>query len=71
MFDRLAALTPQQRLQLAMNMTESVLEIARAGIRDQYPAADEREVELRLCARNYGRETMLRFFGEGGLRWCD
>ena len=71
MFDRIAALSPAQRLQVAMDLTESVLEIARANIRQQHPHADERELALRLCARKYGRETMLRFFGEVGLRWCE
>ena len=71
MFDRIAALSPAQRLQVAMDLTESVLEIARANIRQQHPHADERELALRLCTRKYGRETMLRFFGEDGLRWCE
>jgi hypothetical protein len=48
-----------------------VLAIARATLRQQYPAAGEEEIRYRLCARMYGRETMVRFFGEAGLRWCE
>lgn len=70
-FERVAALTPQQRLRVAMDLTAAVLDIARAGLRQQYPSASAREIELRLCARKYGRESMARFFGAEGLRWCD
>lgn len=70
-FERIARLTPCERLQVAMELTESMLAIARAGLRQQHPAADDREIELRLCARKYGRATMRRFFGEEGARWCE
>lgn len=70
-FDRNARLSPEERLRAAANLTQSVLAIAKATLRQQYPAADEEELRYRLCARMYGRETMLRFFGEAGLRWCE
>jgi hypothetical protein len=70
-FDRIAELSPEERIRVATNLTQSVLAIARATLRQQYPAAGEEEIRYRLCARMYGRETMVRFFGEAGLRWCE
>jgi len=70
-FDRIAKLSPEERIQAAANLTQSVLAIASATLRLQHPTADEDEIRHRLCARMYGRETVLRFFGEAGLRWCE
>ena len=70
-FDRIAKLSPEERIQTAADLTQSVLAIASATLRLQHPTADEDEIRHRLCARMYGRETVLRFFGEAGLRWCE
>ena len=70
-FDRIAKLSPEERIQAAADLTQSVLAIASATLRLQHPTADEDEIRHRLCARLYGRETVLRFFGEAGLRWCE
>jgi hypothetical protein len=70
-FDRIAKLSPEERIQAAADLTQSVLAIASATLRLQHPTADEDEIRHRLCARMYGRETVLRFFGEAGLRWCE
>ena len=37
--------------------------VARAGLREKYPDADERELKLRLAARQYPRELMIAAFG--------
>jgi hypothetical protein len=37
-------------------------ELARAGIRERYPDAGEREVELHLRALRLDRATMVRLF---------
>ena len=37
--------------------------VACAGLRERYPEADEREIRLRLAARQYPRELMIAAFG--------
>jgi hypothetical protein len=62
LFDEYGKLTPAQRITLVWELNEAVDSRARAAIRARYPTADEREIELRLAARKYGREIMLRYF---------
>ncbi|HEY6227785.1 MAG TPA: hypothetical protein VI282_11745 [Verrucomicrobiae bacterium] len=45
------AMTGEQRLQIALNLHELSCEIARAGIRDQFPFANSAEVEQKLRER--------------------
>lgn len=45
------AMTGEQRLKIALDLHEFACEIARAGIRRQYPDADAAEVERHLKAR--------------------
>jgi hypothetical protein len=44
-------MTGQERLQIALNLHELSCQIARAGIRAQFPAATPGEVEQKLRAR--------------------
>ena len=45
------AMTGEQRLQIALDLHELSCDVARAGIRRQFPQADEPEVERRLRMR--------------------
>ncbi len=45
------AMTGEQRLQIALDLHEFACEVSQAGIRRQYPDADEEEVERRLKQR--------------------
>jgi hypothetical protein len=45
------AMTGQQRLEIALRLHELSCDIARAGIRRQYPSAGEAEIERRLRER--------------------
>ncbi len=45
------AMTGEQRLKIALDLHEFACNIARAGIRRQFPAADEAEVERQLRRR--------------------
>jgi hypothetical protein len=40
-----------------------VLQMYEAGVRSQYPNADDREVFLRLAARHLSRDLMIRAYG--------
>jgi hypothetical protein len=55
--------TPGEKLARVFELTQIAIELSRAGVRAQYPEADEREVRLRAAARVYDRETMIRAFG--------
>lgn len=46
-------------LQRLMEMADAV---AEAGIRREFPSADDREVFLRLAARKLDRETMIKVY---------
>lgn len=45
------SMTGQQRLKIALDLHEFACEVSRAGIRRQYPDADDEEVERRLQRR--------------------
>lgn len=45
------AMTGEQRLDIALRLHELSCDLARAGIRRQYPDADESEVNRRLRER--------------------
>ena len=53
-------MTPAQKLRI--ELVRASEELARAGIRERHPDADEREVELRLAALRMDRSTMIRLF---------
>jgi hypothetical protein len=46
--------TPAERFQGVLEMTKASIALMRAGVRDQYPEADERELVQR------GRERLAR-----------
>jgi hypothetical protein len=48
---RYRAMTGQQRLKIALDLHEFACEVTRAGIRRQFPMADDDEVERHLRRR--------------------
>jgi predicted Fe-S protein YdhL (DUF1289 family) len=44
-------LTPQERVEIAARISEAMMEIARAGIRDRHPSFDEKAVTRELLRR--------------------
>ena len=44
-------MTPEQRLKLSLDLHEFACDVAREGIRHQFPAASEAEVEQHLRRR--------------------
>ena len=49
--ERYRAMTGEQRVKIALDLHQFSCEVARAGIRQQFPGADSGEVELRLRER--------------------
>jgi hypothetical protein len=57
------AMDGARKLAIVSQLTLAAEELARAGVRERYPAATEREIELRLGALRLGRDVMVRVFG--------
>jgi hypothetical protein len=56
-------MTPSQRLTRVFELTEAHHAQQREAIRLMYPAADEREVFLRVAALRLDREMMIKVYG--------
>jgi len=58
------AMTPGQKLQLALQMTATVQQLALAGIRQRYPSVSPREEFLRLAQVVLGEELARKAYPE-------
>jgi hypothetical protein len=63
-YELLRAMPAERRLQAALGLTRAVRELALAGIREQFPAASQQELRVRLTVRLYGRAVARRLFGQ-------
>lgn len=59
----LRRLSPAQRLEASMRLSQGVREMAVAGIRRLYPDISEHELQVRLTVRLYGPGCAQRLFG--------
>ena len=67
-FDRLRAMTPEERMRAAAELTASAIASSIAGLRMRHPTASEDELRLRAAVQRYGRAWLVRFLGEDALR---
>ena len=58
------AMSPGQRLSLAVSMSQSVRALALAGVRQRYPDASAREQLLRLAVTIHGRDLATAAYPE-------
>jgi hypothetical protein len=56
LIERWRRMTPAQKLAKAVAASESVRDLARAGIRQRHPGADEHEQFLRFAVLTLGRD---------------
>lgn len=56
-------MTPAERLQRALQYSQIVRELAKAGIREAHPNASEREVFLRFAQRQLGDNLFRKVYG--------
>lgn len=63
MFERLRAMSPAERLARMVALNRSVESLARTGIKQRHPDADEREVQVRLARMWLDDETIERVVG--------
>lgn len=63
-FEKLRAMSPADRLTLALSLSQSVRELALAGVRQRHPHASVREQLLRLAVTIHGRDLATRAYPE-------
>ena len=63
LFNAYRRMKPAEKIRIIGDLNRTMDEIARIAIRKQHPNATKREVALRLAARKYGRELMVKAFG--------
>lgn len=59
----LRALSPEQRARSVVGLTRATRIMALAGIRQAFPSATERELDVRLAVRLYGPQLAQRVYG--------
>ncbi len=57
-------MSPQERFERTLELSESIRGICEAGIRSEYPEASDREVFLRLTQRTLGLELFRKVYGD-------
>lgn len=62
--EKLRAMSPEQRLSLALSLSQSVRELALAGVRQRHPGASAREQLLRLAITIHGRDLATAAYPE-------
>jgi hypothetical protein len=55
---------PAQKMQRALQLSETVRSAAEAGLRQQYPKAGDREIFLRLARLVLGPELFRKAYGD-------
>jgi hypothetical protein len=53
-------MTPEQRSELALRMSDDMREVSREGIRERHPDYSEEEVRRALVAMLYGPEAAAK-----------
>lgn len=61
--ERIGRLSGAERLEIAARLSESVRDLARAGLRHRNPEASEPELRWRFAALLYGRAAAERLYG--------
>ena len=62
--DKLRAMSPADRLKLALSLSQSVRELALAGVRQRHPHASVCEQLLRLAVTIHGRDLATAAYPE-------
>jgi hypothetical protein len=63
-FARLRAMTPAERVGVGVALWEAGHSLQRAGIRHQYPDADEDEIAFRMAVSRFGEELARKAYGK-------
>jgi hypothetical protein len=61
--DLMRKMSPEEKLQRAIELTAAIRNLGEAGIREAHPGASEREVFLRVAQRQLG-DQFQKVFGD-------
>jgi hypothetical protein len=64
LLDLVRRMTPEERLQRAIDLTAFGRDLSESGLRAAYPEAGEREIFLRMAQRQLGRDLFIEVYGE-------
>ncbi|MGH7699084.1 MAG: hypothetical protein ACREMJ_00970 [Gemmatimonadales bacterium] len=64
-FARYGGMSPAEKVARTVALTRTACELALAGLRERHPAADERELLLRLAVLRLGTDLVGRAYGWG------
>jgi hypothetical protein len=62
--DGLLQMSPAQKMQRALELSETVRSAAEAGLRQRFPQADDRQIFLRLARLVLGAELARKVYGD-------
>lgn len=62
-FDLLRQKTPEERLEMARQMTLSMQRFVMASLRQEHPELSDDELWLKLAVRRLGREVVRKVYG--------
>jgi hypothetical protein len=62
-YELMRKLSPEQKLSLAFNLTETMRQLVLADLYHRYPQADSEEIRRRFIARVLPREDVIRAYG--------
>lgn len=61
--DLIRRMSPEERLERCFELSDMVEGFAKAGLRQKYPRASDREIFLRLAHRKLGAELYNKVYG--------
>jgi hypothetical protein len=64
LLDLIRRMPPEERLQRALQLSATVLQIGEAGLREAYPKTSDREIFLRGAQRRLGSELFRKVYGD-------
>ena len=64
LLDLYRKMSPDEKLQRTIEMSDFLRSLSEAGVRADYPEASEREVFLRVAQRFLGKELFEKVYGE-------
>jgi len=62
-YELMRRLSPEQKLALAFDLTESMRQLVLADLHHRFPEADSEEIRKRFIARVLPREDVIRAYG--------
>lgn len=64
LLDCIRLMTPEERLQRCLELSETVRLAGEAGLREAYPSASEREIFLRAARQKLGAPLFRAVYGD-------